>query len=311
MIAHSEDSSPGRSSGVVVVGQAARDLVLRTEHLPEPNGDAAVAETIETLGGKGANQSVGLRQLGASVRLLAVLGTDAAGDDAARTATSDGIDLDWLVRRGTTALLVDVVDADASRFLLERVPDDSLVVEDDVRAAVAAGVLDGCDTVVLQLQQPPTTVLEAARAARERGLRVVIDGGLEGGARDEALGLADVVRADATEARMLTGTSLSSPDEARAAAASILSAGVSVVALTVEGEGDLVAWPDGDAFFAFGDAHVVDPTGAGDAFVAGLVTGLRLELHPGAAGELAHRAAAATVGRVGGRPDLRHIAPGA
>lgn len=297
-----------RADGVVVVGQAARDLVLRTGQLPEPNGDAQVTETIETLGGKGANQAVGLRQLGASVRLLAVLGDEAAGDDAARTARSDGIDLTWLVRRGPTALLVDVVDGDASRFLLEHVPDESLVTAEDVRSAVDAGILDDCDTVILQLQQPERTMLDAAHAARRRGLRVVIDGGIEGDARDELLRLADVVRADATEARMLTGSSLSSPDEARAEAESILSAGASVVALTVDGQGDLVAWPDGSAFFAFGDAPVVDPTGAGDAFVAGLVSGLRRGLHPREAGDLAHRCAAATVGRMGGRPDLRALA---
>jgi ribokinase len=304
----SETFRSARAGGVVVVGQAARDLVLRTRRLPEPNGDARVDETIETLGGKGANQAVGLRQLDAPVRLLAVLGDDPAGDDAARTARSDGIDLTWLVRRGPTALLVDVVDGDASRFLLEHVPDESLVTAEDLHSAVDAGVLDDCDTVILQLQQPEQTVLEAARTARQRGLRVVLDGGLEGDARDEVLGLADVVRADATEARMLTGRSFSSPDEARAAAESILSAGASVVALTVDGRGDLLAWPDGSAFFAFGDAPVVEPTGAGDAFVSGLVSGLRRGLHPREAGDLAHRCAAATVGRLGGRPDLRHLA---
>ncbi|RWZ50084.1 ribokinase [Labedella phragmitis] len=299
----------GGSDGVLVVGQAARDLVLRTERFPERNDHASVTERMETLGGKGANQAVGLRQLGASVRLLAVLGRDAAGEEAARTAASDGIDVRWIVRRAETALLVDVVDGDADRALLEHVPDDSLLTEEDVRSAAESGAFDGCDTVVLQLQQPEATVLAAARLGRARGLRVVIDGAAEGRTRDELLGIVDVVRADATEARTLTGATLSSPAETRVAAESILATGASVVALTVEGQGDLVAWSGDSAFFAFGDAAVVDPTGAGDAFVAGLVTGLRRGLSPRDAGDLAHRSAAATVARLGGRPDLARLAP--
>jgi sugar/nucleoside kinase (ribokinase family) len=57
------------SGGVLVVGQIGRDLVLRIDVMPEPAGAAPVLERSELLGGKGANQAVGLRQLGADVGL--------------------------------------------------------------------------------------------------------------------------------------------------------------------------------------------------------------------------------------------------
>ena len=48
-------------SGVVVVGQVGRDLVLTVAELPAEGGSADVLERQELLGGKGANQAVACR----------------------------------------------------------------------------------------------------------------------------------------------------------------------------------------------------------------------------------------------------------
>lgn len=52
-------------TGVLVAGAIARDLVLRVDELPDDGGAAEVLTRIEVPGGKGTNQAVGLRQLGA------------------------------------------------------------------------------------------------------------------------------------------------------------------------------------------------------------------------------------------------------
>lgn len=65
-----------------------------------------------------------------------------------------------------------------------------------------------------------------------------------------------------------------------------------------------MAWRGGSELFEFADVEVVDPTGAGDAFVAGLIAALREGAAPREAGALAAAAASATVQRLGGRPDL-------
>jgi ribokinase len=44
----------------VAVGQLARDVVLRIEAVPGRGRSAAVTERLEMLGGKGANQAVGM-----------------------------------------------------------------------------------------------------------------------------------------------------------------------------------------------------------------------------------------------------------
>lgn len=292
---------------IVVVGQAARDLVLRTDALPEAGGGRAVIERLERLGGKGANIAVGLCQLNpdATISLVAVLGTDAAGDRVYMEALGAGIETSHIVRRGVTALMVDVVSAGGDRRLLEDVPSEVLLSATDILDAVE--LIRSADIVVLQLQQAPNVILTAARLAHDAGVPIVVDGAIEGNARDELLSVATVVRANAHEASLMTGTDIHNRDNAARAAESLLSLGPALVALSVPGEGDLVAWQDGSHFYPYGESKTVDPTGAGDAFVAGLITGLRRDEHPREAGQLAADAAAATVQRLGGHPELSEL----
>ena len=140
--------------GVAVIGQVGRDLVLRAAGMPEPGGSAPIVERRDLLGGKGANQAVGLTQLGVPAALVGVVGDDSDGDVVLEQAAADGIDTTGVARRGTTALLVDLVDEPSSRRLFEDIPSTARVSVEDLERA--RGVLDVADTVSIQLQQPPT-----------------------------------------------------------------------------------------------------------------------------------------------------------
>jgi ribokinase len=291
-------------TGVVVAGAIARDLVLQVDQLPGDGGAGEVLTRIEVLAGKGANQAVGLRQLGTGrVVLLAAAGADRVGADMLAAAADDGIDVGRVARRGSTSLLVTVVSDGGSRRLLEHVPEEAMLTKPDVRREIAQGLLDGIDTVCLQLQQPAAAIGELAAAARACDALLVADGAVPEHARRDLLDLVDVVRADAQEASSWTEGEVTDLDSARAAARELLARRPQLVALAVPG-GDLVAWEDGEELLPWPDVDVVDPTGAGDAFVAGLVTALRAGEPARGAGRLASRAAAATVSRLGGRPDL-------
>jgi ribokinase len=291
--------------GVAVIGQIGRDLVLRTAGLPQAGGAAPVEQRRELLGGKGANQAVGLSQLGVPVSLIGVVGDDGEGSAVLRQARQDGIDTTAVVRRGRTALLVDVVDRPGSRRLLEDIPGESLVTVADLDRA--GGVLGGADTVSVLLQQPAGTVLAAARAARRRSARVVADGAPEPGSRDEVLAAVDVLRADAGEAELIAGRPVTGVRDALAVGRELLAAGPALVALAVPGAGDLLVWPGGSHLLPLSDVPVIDPTGAGDAFTAALTAALRDGSDPVSAGHLASAAATSTVQRLGGRPDLRPL----
>ncbi|MGY1721769.1 PfkB family carbohydrate kinase [Blastococcus sp. SYSU DS0533] len=314
-------------AAVVVLGQVGRDLVLRLTAVPDVGGSASATGRTEVLGGKGANQAVALTQLGVPVALVGVVGDDPAGRDVLAQAAADGVDVSGVVTRpdATTALLLDLVEDGGRRRLVEDVPPAVLLTPADVAAAGA--LIAGCQVLSLQLQQPGAAV-RAALGRAPRTALVVADGAPEdAGTRDAVLGRADVVRADAAEAELLVGQRLSGPDDARDAAARLLSAGPRLVALATGEEGDLVAWRAGpapgvtagvgeaDPAWADGEVLVprlggspVDPTGAGDAWVAALVAALRGRGGPEEAAWLAAAAAASTVARAGGRAALDPVA---
>ncbi|MGW5670795.1 PfkB family carbohydrate kinase, partial [Micromonospora sp. NPDC003776] len=150
----------------IVVGQVARDLVLQVDEVPGPSATAPVRCRRELLGGKGANQAVGLAQLGARVGLLGVVGEDEVGDRLLGRARSDGIDVAPVVRRPDTAsaLIVDVVDTGARWRYLEDIPAATLLSEADV--AAAEPVMRAARAVLVQLQQPLPAALAAARCGR-------------------------------------------------------------------------------------------------------------------------------------------------
>ncbi|MFF5231371.1 PfkB family carbohydrate kinase [Dactylosporangium sp. NPDC000521] len=292
--------------GAVVVGQLARDLVMVMERLPDVHTSGAVRERLEQLGGKGANQAVGLSQLGVATALVAVAGDDPVGDALLARAALDGIDVTHVVRRPGTAtgLIVEVLEDGGRWRYLEHLPQGVLLTEADVRAA--GDVLRAADAVLVQLQQP----LDAVRAAVELSGGLTV---LDGAVTDRSvLRGADVLRADAREAEVLLGGPAREED-VLAAAPALLDSGPRLLAFALADGGDLFVWRDGHALVPHAAGHelvshaageAVDTTGGGDALTAALTAALLDGATPREAAREAVAAAGRVVTHAGGRPGL-------
>ena len=309
---HEDPASPGpngpsgarRAPDVVVFGQIARDLVLVVDSMPGARQAADVYQRRELLGGKGANQAVALAQLGMRPALAGVVGEDQIAQRLLSQAQHDQVDTSAVVRRPgvRTALIVDIVDSSGQWRYLEDIPAEMLLTVSDVRACRHL-LLPG-RWVSVQLQQPPAAALAAAVSAHQAGCKVVLDGAPPEEHRAALLAAADVLRADARETELLVGSAVTTAAEAEKVASDLLSQGPSLVALAVDGIGNLIAWPEDSVLLPLSDIQVVDTTGAGDAFTAGLVMALAQGGGPQRAARMAVAAAGATVGHAGGRPSL-------
>jgi ribokinase len=288
---------------VMVIGQIARDIVLHLDEIPSAGSAAAAGRRLERLGGKGANQAVGLAQLGLRVSLLSAVGDDPAADWLLGQAAADGIDTTWVARRPRTpsGLIVSLVGPSGWRYI-ESLPTQVLVSPGDV--TLAGSAIAQADTLVIQLQQPGTSALAAAQAGRRAGTRVVLDGAPEPGFQRPLLRAADVIRADARETELLTGQPVHSGADAVAAGRELLRHGPSLAALAAGRDGNAIVWPGGSVVLPLTSGSEVDTTGAGDAFVAALVAGLARGCGPAEAGRQAAAAAGRTVTHLGGRPHL-------
>jgi ribokinase len=293
-----------RTPDVIVFGQIARDLVLVVDAVPSARQAADVYQRRELLGGKGANQAVALAQLGMRPALAGVVGEDQIAQRLLTQAQHDQVDTSAVIHRPgvRTALVVDIVDSNGQWRSLEDIPAEMLLTEGDIR--VCRHLLLPGRWVSVQLQQPPAAALAAAVSAHQAGCKVVLDGAPPEENRAGLLAAADVLRADARETELLAGSALSTVAEAEKVASDLLSQGPSLVALAIDGIGNLIAWPEDRVVLPLTDIQVVDTTGAGDAFTAGLIMALAQGGGPQRAARVAVAAAGATVGHAGGRPSL-------
>lgn len=290
-----------------MLGQVARDLVLRIDDVPGPYGTATVRTRREMLGGKGGNQAVALAQLGVPTSLVGVVGNDSVGARLLEQARTDRVDASYVVSRegAQTALIVDMVDDTRRWRYLEHVPTDVLLAEGDVFAA--STVIKRAGWVLCQLRQPLDAILLATRLARDAGTRVILDGAPSGSEDDiaEVFSRAHVIRANEHEAGLLTGQPITDVTTAADAAYRLLDYGPTLVVLAVSGAGTLFVSRTGRQLFPLLDVDVADTTGAGDALIGTFTAALAHGEGTRRAAAFAVAAAANSASRLGGRPVLR------
>lgn len=267
-----------RGKRVTVVGSVNLDLVVRCQRLPRA-GETVTGSSLERFpGGKGANQAVAARRLGAPTRLVACVGDDALAAEALAGAVAAGVDTSGVVRReGTTGIASILVAEDG---------DNSIVVVPGANARLrpADVELGDHDAVICQLEIPIEAVVAAAE--RARGL-FCLNAAPAKTVPAEARDRADVVVVNRHERETLAG-------DPRGLLAVTLGAEGAV--LLEEGREIARARPP--------RVEAVDGTAAGDAFCAALVVGM-LEGRRGE--ELLVRACAAgalAASRLGAQPSL-------
>jgi ribokinase len=187
---------------VCVVGSVNADLTFTVDALPRPGQTVLASSLVSSPGGKGGNQAVAAARAGASVQLVAALGSDSAAEQLRAHLHANDVGLDGVVTlAGPSGTAVVVVDAAAeNNIVVAPGANAQLSVNSaDIRAVIAGSAL-----VLLQLEIPIATAIAAARVARAAGTTVVVNASPVGTKPHELLALselADVVVVNEAEAR--------------------------------------------------------------------------------------------------------------
>ena len=256
---------------VVVVGDVATDVVVVLAGEPAPGSDRPASISTRG-GGAAANVAAHLARLGTAVELAGCVGDDPPAAGLAAELTAAGVRLALRSVPGVpTGTIVSLVEPGGQRsFLADRGANLELA-DGDVPAPEPGGHLYVSGYTLLH-PRPRTAGLRALREAVAAGCTVSVDpastGPLALYGADRWLADtegATLVLPNAAEARLLTGCG----DPADAARALAARYPVAVVKLGADG----ALWASGDVL-VHRPAHpatVVDTTGAGDAFAAGLL----------------------------------------
>jgi ribokinase len=167
--------------------------------------------------------------------------------------------------------------------------------------AASGEVLKGAAWVLLQLENPLPTVLEAARSAQRAGARVILDPAPARSLPDEMFDLADIITPNETEAAILADLKPGrlNPEQALSIAQRLRERKAGTVIVKLGDQGCLLVEDAGSQLIAAPAVKAVDTTAAGDEFNAGLAVGLSEGLGLAAACRFANGAAALSVTRLG------------
>ena len=266
---------------VLCVGILVADLfVPPLARLPAAGELVATEDFLVQPGGCAANSAIALHRLGVDCAVVGRVGNDLFGDLVERQLRARAIDTSGVARtpgHGTSKTVVlPVVDEDR-RFIHTFGANAALTAADIPRAALEASevIYVGGYLVLPGLDQGE--LAERFRLAREGGTRIVLDVVVPSGRIDlsldavrELLPLADYFLPNEDEARALTGET-----EPRREAERLLEAGASVVVIKRGERGVFVRSSGGEGFeLPAPPVDAVEPSGAGDAFAAGLIVGI-------------------------------------
>jgi ribokinase len=279
-----------------VFGSLNMDLVCRTPRLPQP-GETILGNHFATLpGGKGANQAVAAARLGAATAMVGRVGKDDFGQQLIQGLQSAGVDAGGVVVDGNapTGVAAIAVD-DAGTNTIVVVPGANGQVNNEDVDRLTAQLQSG-DILLLQFEVPLAAAIAAAKAARARGVTVIVDPAPA--RRDlpaDFFTSVDVLTPNQVESSQLTGMPVTDIPTATKAARQLVKQGIGTVIVKLGKQGAVVATADDTFHQPALPVKAVDTVAAGDAFNGGLAVALAEGMALAEAAQFATAVAAASV----------------
>ncbi|KAK3398562.1 Ribokinase-like protein [Sordaria brevicollis] len=321
---------------ITVLGSLNIDLVAYVSHHPLPGETMTANSVAVSPGGKGANQAVACAKLSRShtttssssaeetahITMLGSVGADSYGTLLKDNLSKHGVDVSGvhvLTTPGSkTGMAMIVVDEPTGQNRIILSPEANHYLQPEHVSSVenlSAKGQDRPDLLIMQLEIPVPTVLQALKTAKENGVQVLLNPAPAVPLPDEAFeGLAHLV-VNETEASILSGlpeSELDTEEGLEKVGKVFLGKGVKTVIITLGGRGVFYMTSNGEkkGLVQAEKAKVVDTTAAGDTFVGmyalEVVTAAKgqKEFEIETAVRKANKAAAKTVERAGAQDSI-------
>ncbi len=261
-------------SEIVVIGSLNIDLVVTVDRAPRPGETISGSSFNMIPGGKGANQAVAARKMGAETMMIGCLGNDAFGHVLLDSLRSNGVNTQHLQ-------LLDGVSTGSATIIVEESGENRIIIVPGANAKISpdqidalADVIKASKMVVLQFEIPMEVNAHAIEFAHTNNLKVLLNPAPAYPISDHLLSMVDILVINETEATMLTDHPVDGITNALEAAQMLHQRGSETVIVTLGDKGAVLFSEDYRLHAPALPVEVVDTTAAGDAFVGGLVTSL-------------------------------------
>ncbi|RKF17965.1 aminoimidazole riboside kinase [Alginatibacterium sediminis] len=257
-------------NNVWVSGDAVVDLIPDTQ-----------TTYLKCPGGAPANVAVAIARLGGKAAFIGRVGQDPLGRFMLQTLQDESVDTSSMVldpKQRTSTVIVDLFEGERSFTFMVKPSADQFLQPCDIPKFEANQWLHVC-SISLANEPSRSTTLQAMRDIKAAGGFVSFDPNLREEVWEhpdqiksvvaQALSLADVIKFSDDELLFLTGA-----DSQQAGLNKVADYGASLVIVTQGAKGALVVFQGEQRLLARVPIVPVDTTGAGDAFVGGLLANL-------------------------------------
>ena len=282
---------------VVVVGSTMMDMITYTKKVPSA-GETVIGDSFALgFGGKGANQAVMARRLGAQISMVNTLGDDVFGDTTLENFKNEGIDTTFIARsKGASGVAPIWVEPDGTNRII-CVPGANHHMT-AAQATVALEELQNFQIVIGQLEIKQEVTISAFRTARSKGSTTVLNPAPFQQLLPELIELSDWIIPNESEFAGMHPMGLApTTDEIISEFANSLKCRLIV---TLGEKGAVFTSKSGEVRRVEAPRVVaIDTTGAGDAFVGAFSVGIASGMDEGCAIALGCACASDSVTRLG------------
>ncbi len=283
---------------IVVVGSFNADLVAYLERMPRPGETVHGDRFATSAGGKGSNQAVAAARLGAEVTFIGRVGKDVFANLAYEIWDAEGINRDFVSTDAdyATGVAPILVDSSGENMIVVVLGANSRLTAADIDAARER--IAAADVLVTQLEINLDMAQYALETAKQLGVVTILNPAPAAAIPQSLIDLADYLTPNETELETLAGLA----GDFAAAARSLLTRDGQTAVVTLGAQGAQIVSGAASAIVPTYAVDVVDTTGAGDAFNAGLAVALAEGKALEEAVRFANAAAALSVTKPGAAP---------
>ncbi len=283
-----------------VFGSISTDFVATTDVLPQ-EGETVIGQSFSTqFGGKGANKAVALSRLGKQVVMFGAVGDDEFSKRALNNLKNEKIDIKNVKKlHGKIGGIANILSSRKTNMIVVTPGANSCVDEEYVKSM--ENEIKKCDCVVAELEIPQEAVLVLSEICKKHKIMFVLNPSPIMKFDKHLLSNADLIVVNETEIKRLPNFKSQKQIMADFNGKLVLTTGKR--GATIFENGELIKLPAIDM-------PVADTTGAGDAFLGGLIDAVIEGASLKNAVEFANICAGLKVSKLGaqtGLPTLKEI----
>lgn len=293
---------------VLVLGSINMDLTMKAKVIPQ-KGETVIGECFFTsFGGKGANQATSLARLGIRPILIGSVGSDLYGQNSIAELKKNGVDITNIKINKTknTGIAMILIHDNDNRIILDSGANKTIEIE----AVDKAFETEKTGIFLSQLENNIDAIEYGFKKAKENHMYTVLNPAPYVRQSPHFYNLVDLIILNETECELMTKIRVENQNTALKACQYISELGVKDIVITLGEKGVYCYKNQILTSIPSYKVDVVDTTGAGDAFIGGLIYELTNNKNLFEAVKFASKVAAIKITRYGAQsaiPSLEEV----